>query len=168
VNWIRGTAAPLREIVRKPAKLRERLRAIAKLCEASRGCAKTCEIARDRLHSDLHPLPWRLVLSRRKLSLTLGASQQLKVLDVSARHVPHRFRADPRPPVGHPEQSNEKLRKISMTRANPIKKPVPATPPEKERASSRVVEEWSKKVIELTNRAATDEAYRKELARNIR
>ncbi|WP_175545190.1 hypothetical protein [Variovorax sp. OV329] len=56
-----------------------------------------------------------------------------------------------------------------MTNQIPIKTPVPtAPPPENKRRPSSVVEEWSKRVIELTNRAATDEEYRKELAKRIR
>ena len=55
-----------------------------------------------------------------------------------------------------------------MTSTKPIKSPVLVAPPAKERRPSQVAEEWSKKVIELTNRVSTDEAYRKELAKNIR
>jgi hypothetical protein len=41
-------------------------------------------------------------------------------------------------------------------------------PPSDPAKRSAVADEWSKKVIEVTNRVATDEEYRKELAKRIR
>ena len=46
--------------------------------------------------------------------------------------------------------------------------PKPATTKPTAKPCSQVADAWSKKAIEVTNRATTDESYRKELAKNIR